>query len=156
MTKLDHGYSIMNYHFDPTMAPPGKTVIIIRFVTPWRLWKDLEGEAYKNEKQQIEKEATAILEKHFPGIIENIEIVDVATPKTGVRHTGVWQGAYEGFLPSSKNLNANLKPTLPGLKCFYMAGQWLFPGGGLPPSGQSGKWVIQMICKKEKLKFMTS
>ena len=155
MTKLDHGYSIMNYHFDPTMAPSGKTVIVLRYVTPWKLWKELEGEAYKNEKHQIEKEAIIILEKHFPGITGNIEIIDVATPKTGVRHTGVWKGAYEGFLPSNRNLNANLNLTLPGLKRFYMAGQWLFPGGGLPPAGQSGKWVIQMICKKEKRKFKT-
>jgi phytoene dehydrogenase-like protein len=155
MTKLNHGYSIMNYHFDNTMAPAGKTVIVMRFVSPWELWKELEGEEYKSEKQVIKKEASLILEKHFPGITENIEIIDVATPKTGVRHTGVWKGAYEGFLPSSRNLNANLKATLPGLKRFFMAGQWLFPGGGLPPAGQSGKWAIQMICKKEKQKFVT-
>ena len=155
MTKLEHGYSIMNYCFDPTMAPEGKTVIVLRFVSPWELWEKLEGTLYSKEKRQIEKEAGLILERHFPGVTENIEVVDVATPKTGARHTGVWKGAYEGFLPSSKNLNANLKPTLPGLKRFYMAGQWLFPGGGLPPSGQSGKWAIQMICKKEKLKFLT-
>jgi phytoene dehydrogenase-like protein len=156
MTRLDHGYSIMNYHFDNTMAPAGKTVITIRFVSPWDLWKGLESEEYKSEKIIIKKDAGRILERHFPGITENIEIVDVATPRTGVRHTGVWKGAYEGFLPSSKNLNSSLKATLPGLKQFYMAGQWLFPGGGLPPSGQSGKWAIQMICKKEKKKFLTS
>jgi phytoene dehydrogenase-like protein len=155
MTKLLHGYSIMNYHFDNTMAPSGKTVIVLRFVSPWKLWKELDGEQYKSEKQQIKKDACLILENHFPGITENIEIVDVATPKTGVRHTGVWKGAYEGFLPSSKNLNANLRATLPGLKRFFMAGQWLFPGGGLPPAGQSGKWAVQMICKEEKQKFVT-
>jgi hypothetical protein len=37
-----------------------------------------------------------------------------------------------------------------------MAGQWLFPGGGLPPAGQSGKWAIQYICKEEKVKFRTN
>jgi phytoene dehydrogenase-like protein len=145
----------MNYHFDPTMAPEGKTVIVIRFVSPWEKWMDLEGDTYKAEKKQIITDASLILEKHFPGITENIEVVDVATPRTGVRHTGVWKGAYEGFLPTSSNLNANLNQTLPGLKRFYMAGQWLFPGGGLPPAGQSGKWAIQMICKQEKQKFMT-
>jgi phytoene dehydrogenase-like protein len=155
MTKLHHGYSIMNYHFDNTMAPAGKTVIVLRFVSPWELWKGLEGEEYKSEKRVIRKEACQILEKHFPGITGNIEIVDSATPRTGVRHTGVWKGAYEGFLPSSKNLNSNLSATLPGLKRFYMAGQWLFPGGGLPPAGQSGKWAVQMICKQEKQKFIT-
>ena len=34
-----------------------------------------------------------------------------------------------------------------------MYGQWLFPGGGLPPSAQSGKWAIQLICKKEQKTF---
>ncbi len=155
MTNLDQGYSIMNYSFDPTMAPAGKTVIVIRFESPWDLWKDLEGEEYSKEKQQIENDARLLLEKHFPGITGNIEVVDVATPLTDVRYTGVWKGSYEGFMPSSKNLMSNLKPTLPGLNGFYMAGQWLAPGGGLPPAAQTGKWAIQLICKKEKLTFKT-
>jgi phytoene dehydrogenase-like protein len=155
-TITEQGYSIMNYCFDSTMAPEGKTVIVIRFESPWELWKDLEGEVYKNEKRQIEKDARVLIENHFPGITDKIEVVDVATPKTDVRYTGVWKGSYEGFLPSSKNLMDNLKPQLPGLKGFYMAGQWLFPGGGLPPAGQSGKWAVQLICKKEKQEFMTS
>jgi hypothetical protein len=37
-----------------------------------------------------------------------------------------------------------------------MVGHWLFPGGGIPPSIQSGKWAIQMICKKEKVKFINN
>jgi hypothetical protein len=59
-------------------------------------------------------------------------------------------------MPSSKNLMDNLNPVLPRLKKFYMAGQWLFPGGGLPPAGQSGKWAIQYICREEKKKFSVS
>ena len=91
----------------------------------------------------------------FPGISEFIEVVDVATPKTDVRYTGVKDGAYEGFLPSKENMMKALDMTLPKLKNFYMAGQWLFPGGGLPPSAQTGKWVVQIICKKEKQTFVT-
>jgi phytoene dehydrogenase-like protein len=155
-TKLEHGYSIMNYHFDPTMAPKGKTVLVLRFESPWDLWKDLDREAYKAEKKKIEKDCMVLLEKRYPGIVSKIEVIDVATPKTDVKYTGVWKGSYEGFLPSSKNLMDNLKPWLPGLKKFYMAGQWLFPGGGLPPSGQSGKWALQYICKEEKIVFKNS
>ncbi len=154
-TKTTHGYSIMNYCYDKTMAPPGKTVIVMRFDTPWDLWKDLSGEEYKLEKEQIERDSRSLLGKHFPGISENIEVVDVATPLTDVKYTGVWKGSYEGFMPSSKNLMNILNPRLPGLKKFYMAGQWLFPGGGLPPAGQSGKWAIQYICKEEKIRFKT-
>jgi len=155
-TKTGNGYSIMNYCFDPTMAPAGKSVIVMRFESPWELWKDIDSGLYKNEKEQIEKDARAILEKRYPGISANIEVCDVATPLTDVNYTGVWKGSYEGFMPSSKNLMNNISAAIPGLKKFYMAGQWLSPGGGLPPAGQTGKWAIQYICKEERMKFKTS
>jgi len=145
----------MNYCFDSTMAPEGKSVIVMRFDSPWELWKDITATEYKIEKEQIEKDAVAILEKRYPEITSSIEISDVATPVTNVKYTGVWKGSYEGFMPSSKNLMDNLNPAVPGLKKFYMAGQWLFPGGGLPPAGQSGKWAIQYICKEEGMHFKT-
>jgi len=125
----------------------------MRYETPWEEWKNLTKEEYAAEKEKIRKDATMYLEKHYPGITPLIEETDVATPLTDVRYTGVWKGAYEGFMPSSKNLMDNLPPRLPGLKKFYMAGQWLFPGGGLPPAGQSGKWAVQYICKEEKKQF---
>jgi phytoene dehydrogenase-like protein len=152
-TELKSGYSLMNYSFDPTMAPKGKTVIILRYESPWEIWENMNDDDYESEKEKIEKEAIEILEKQYPGIKENIEVVDIATPVTGVKYTGVWKGSYEGFMPSSKNITKTLKMYLPGLENFYMAGQWLFPGGGLPPSAQSGKWVFQLICKKDKKIF---
>jgi len=155
-TKTIHGYSIMNYCFDRTMSPEGKSVLVMRFDSPWELWKDIEKSEYEVEKAKIEKDAKAILEKHYPGITADIEICDVATPVTDVNYTGVWKGSYEGFMPTSKNLMDNINPSITGLSKFYMAGQWLFPGGGLPPAGQSGKWAIQYICKEEKLSFKTN
>jgi phytoene dehydrogenase-like protein len=155
-TKTGNGYSIMNYCFDPTMAPAGKSVIVMRFDSPWELWSDIDSDKYKIEKEQIEKDARAILEKRYPGITANIEVCDVATPLTDVNYTGVWKGSYEGFMPTSKNLMNNISAVIPGLKKFYMAGQWLSPGGGLPPAGQTGKWAIRYICKEERMKFKTS
>jgi phytoene dehydrogenase-like protein len=153
-TKLAAGYSIMNYSYDTTMAPEGKTTIVMRFESPWTLWEKLEGDAYKQEKEQIAKDALACLETIYPGISESIEVMDVATPKTDVRFTGVKDGAYEGFMPTKENMMKSLKMTLPKLQNFYMAGQWLFPGGGLPPAAQTGKFSIMLICKKEKQKFV--
>ncbi len=153
-TNLDNGFSVMNYSYDPTMAPEGKTTIVLRFDSPWKLWENLEGEDYKNEKKQIEKDAVECLETIYPGIAEHIEVVDVATPLTNVRYTGVKDGAYEGFMPAKENMMKSLDMQLPKLTNFYMAGQWLFPGGGLPPSAQTGKWVVQLICKKEKQQFI--
>jgi phytoene dehydrogenase-like protein len=128
----------------------------MRFDSQWDLWKDMEPDEYKKEKTKIESDARVLLEKRFPGVSQHIEVCDIATPLTDVKYTGVWKGSYEGFLPTSKNLMNNLEQTIPGLKKFYMAGQWLFPGGGLPPAGQSGKWAIQFICKEEKTRFRVS
>jgi len=153
-SKLEYGYSIMNYSYDNTMAPEGKTSIVMRYESPWNLWENLEGDEYKNEKIKIEKDAIGYLETEYPGISEFIEVIDVATPKTDVRYTGVKDGAYEGFMPSKENMMKALDMQLPKLRNFYMAGQWLFPGGGLPPSAQTGKWTVQLICKKEKQKFI--
>jgi phytoene dehydrogenase-like protein len=153
-TILEYGFNVMNYSHDQTMAPEGKTTIVIRFESPWKLWENLDGDDYKNEKLQIEKDAVSCLEIEFPGISEFIEVLDVATPKTNVRFTGVKDAAYEGFIPSKENMMKSLKMTLPKLQNFYMAGQWLFPGGGLPPSAQTGKWVVQLICRKEKKRFI--
>jgi len=155
-TKLENGYSVMNYSFDSTMAPKGKTTLVLRYDSPWKLWNDMEENEYKAEKLQIQKDATAFLEKEYPGISAFIEVIDVATPKTDVRYTGVKDGAYEGFMPSKENMMKSIKMQLPRLQNFYMAGQWLYPGGGLPPSAQTGKWAVQLICKKEKQQFVSN
>lgn len=149
-TELRYGYTVMNYSFDPTMAPKGKTVIIIRFESPWELWQELSAEAYRAEKKQVELDCRVILEDTLPGITPHIEVADVATPRTGVRYTGVWKGSYEGFMPTSNNVSRSLDMTLPGLRNFFMCGQWLSPGGGLPPSALSGKWVVQLIAKQDR------
>jgi len=45
---------------------------------------------------------------------------------------------------------------LPGLKNFYMAGQWVSPGGGLPSALITGRGVSGLICKKSGKNFVTS
>ena len=107
----------------------------------------------KMKKSRLKRMQELFWKNVIPEFLQSIEVCDVATPLTDVNYTGVWKGSYEGFMPSSKNLMNNLNLAIPGLKNFYMAGQWLFPGGGLPPAGQSGKWAIQYICKEENSKF---
>ena len=78
---------------------------------------------------------------------------DVATPVTFKRYTGNWQGSYEGWLMTADNLSLQMKKNLPGLANFYMVGQWVSPGGGLPSGLITGNHVVQVLCKKDKKKF---
>lgn len=151
---VKEGYSIMNQSkHDPTLAPKGKSSIILRFTSPWEDWSTVSETAYHHEKELILKDAISVLEKHYPGIRSKIEITDVNTPITGNKMTGVWKGSFEGFLPEGNVMTQSLPDRLKGLENFYMVGQWVFPGGGLPPAAQSGKWIIQTICKENKIGF---
>jgi phytoene dehydrogenase-like protein len=149
--KVRYGYSIMNQSMhDSTFAPEGKTSLVLRFDSDWENWENMDMKTYEDLKKDIEKEGLAIVESHYPEIHDNVEVTDVATPLTNVKYTGVWKGAYEGFMPTGNMIKKTMNNTIPGLKSFYMVGQWMFPGGGLPPAAQSGKWAIQEICSLPK------
>jgi len=81
---------------------------------------------------------------------------DVATPVTWVRYTGNWKGSYEGWLIGADAFDMRMSKILPGLGKFYMVGQWVEPGGGLPSSALSGRNVIQILCKRDKKPFITT
>ena len=48
----------------------------------------------------------------------------------------------------------HIRKTLPGLAGFYMAGQWVEPGGGVPMALMSGRQVTQLICADERRPFL--
>jgi phytoene dehydrogenase-like protein len=146
------------YNFDPTLAARGKTVLKVQFNTDYDYWKKLrqEPERYNAEKEHIAEQVVALLERRFPGLAAKVEMHDVATPITWERYTGNWRGSYEGWLPTTKSLMTRMSKTLPGLDNFYMAGQWVEPGGGLPTAAMSGRNVTQIICKRDKKPFVTT
>jgi phytoene dehydrogenase-like protein len=145
-------------NFDPTMAPEGKTVIKIQINSDYDFWEKLfkEPERYKAEKEMVANTVVAVLDKRFPGLAKQVEIRDVATPMTWVRYTGNWKGSYQGWLITPETFGMQMSKTLPGLDNFYMAGQWVNPGGGIPGAVMSGRQTIQIVCDKDKKKFVTS
>lgn len=146
------------YHHDPSLAPPGKTVMTVMLESDYDFWKKLSADrqAYLATKEDALKMIIACLEQRFPGISGQVEMTDVATPTTFERYTGNWKGSFEGWLITPRNANTMIKPmkqTLPGLQDFYMCGQWVEPGGGLPTGILSGRRLIKTICKEDKKKF---
>lgn len=152
-----HLFGFRHFCFDPTVAPPGKSVIIVMFESNYDYWARLRTDKsnYLSEKELITDKVVDQLEKVLPGIREQIEIVDVTTPITYERYTGNWQGSMEGWRPTVMNKGLRISKTLPKLKNFYMVGQWVEPGGGVPPAAMSGRKVIKAICNLDRKKFMT-
>ena len=157
--EAHHRLHVCHFCYDLTMAKPGKSVLTVAFSNcDHKYWKKLyeDRERYKIEKQRLADEVIDRLEKRFPGLKEDVEFVDVATPVTYERYTGNWQGSYMGWATTSETWGKSMSRTLPGLGSFYMAGQWIYNGGGVPGSVMSGRHLIQIICKQDKRRFTTT
>jgi len=143
-------YRIVNY--DPTLAPEGKTLIMCMVKTyNYKYWMDLRNndrEKYIAEKKRISDFYLDELDKELGGIRENLEMVDVSTPATLIRYTHNWKGSVEGWMVTKETGFDSLPKILPGLKDFFMAGQWVEPGGGVPAAFFSGRNLVQVISRK--------
>ncbi len=153
-----NGLMMRLFNYSPGFAPPGKTVVQAVFETEWDFWSELQKDRprYEAEKERVAAEVLARLEVHYPGISSQVEMTDVATPYTTWRYTRNHRGAYMGWLPTPEVINTRVKRTLPGLANFYMAGQWVMPGGSVPACLYSGRHVVQILCHRDGKPFSTS
>ena len=146
---------------DPTLAPPGKTTLEVMLPSSYDYWRALAGDraAYDEKKDQVARTVVDLLDQRFPGLSAQVEMVDVATPLTWERYTGNWKGSFEGWLITPQNAFTMMRPmsqTLPGLQNFYMCGQWVEPGGGLPTGIMSGRRLVRALCKEDGAVFKTT
>jgi phytoene dehydrogenase-like protein len=146
------------YNQDPTLAPEGKTSVTIMLESDYNYWKNLSEDRtlYLKKKEEIVTRVIGLLEQRFPGITEQVEVTDVATPLTFERYTGNWKGSFEGWLITPENAYTMTRPmpqTVAGLKNFYMCGQWVEPGGGLPTAIISAHRLFKAICREDHIRL---
>jgi phytoene desaturase len=147
---------ILNY--SDRFAPAGRTLLQTEIETSFDFWNTLQSQdraAYDREKQRVAREFMSIVERYYPGLSSQVEVVDVATPYTTWRYTRNRNGAWGGWLMTADNIMEQIERRLPGLKNFYMAGQWVM-SGGVTPSLYSGRHAIQLACHDEKKAFTST
>jgi phytoene dehydrogenase-like protein len=151
---------VKHYCFDPSLAPPGKSVIELIVRTNYSYWQRIYGrKLYDTEQRQVTDIIVDHLEKWHPGITQDVEHKDEATPLSYERFTGNWMGATCGWLLSKQAMPMmimGVPKTLPGLDKFYMAGHWVEPGGTVTLAAASGRDVIQLVCHRDGVPFRTS
>jgi phytoene dehydrogenase-like protein len=145
------------FNFDATLAPAGRTAVVCFLATYnheyWISLNERDRTAYEAEKQRVAADVIRIFEERFPAAKGKIEVVDVATPWTVVRYTGNWRGSMEGWLLTPATGIRPLPAVLPGLKSFYMVGQWVSPGGGLPSGLLTARDTSRRICRDNGLRW---
>ena len=156
--KAITGVSLRILNYGPEFAPRGKTVVQVMFETDWDYWNELHNDksSYEAEKRRVADEVLKHLKAYYSGISSQVEMTDVATPYTTWHYTMNHKGAYMGWLPTVEVIMTRMERTLPGLSNFYMAGQWIVAGGGVPPSLYSGRHLVQILCHQDKKPFVTT
>jgi phytoene desaturase len=147
------------FNYSSRFAPPGRSVIQAELETGWDYWHDLRVQdpaRYETEKKVAAARILERLEGCYPGISSQVEVTDVATPYTTWRYTLNDRGSWEGWLMTPQAMRTSLERTLPGLNGFYMAGQWVMPGGGVAPVLYSGQHAVQLLCRDDGRRFVSA
>jgi hypothetical protein len=108
-------------------------------------WWATRGTRYQHERDLAAGHVLACLDRYLPGMQSSVEMTDIATPLTFWRSARSWRGAYEGWMPTPSTFK-HVSKQLAGLERFYMAGQWVEPGGGVPMAIMSGRHVAEILC----------
>ena len=141
--------NIRHYCYDQTMAPKGSSSLIVILETNYEKWArlSLDKERYSIAKQNAAEQVIDRLDQRFPGLAGKVEVIDAATPLTYVQYTGNYKGSPQGWQTTAGHLS-NFPSKLAGLKNFYLAGQWVRRGGGIPGGAASAYNVVKQICKE--------
>jgi phytoene dehydrogenase-like protein len=146
---------------DRSMAPPGKTGLIISMLFDYQIAKRIDEMGWYEEFKSFSEEQ--ILEtldgSIYPGIRDAVLHRFSSTPITIELRTGNTEGAITGWaftnhpLPAESRLPKILKAIQTPLPRIFQAGQWTYSPSGLPVSILTGKLAADKVLKELKKLF---
>lgn len=143
---------------DETLAPAGKTGLIVSVLFDYKLTKIiLEMGWYEEFKSFSESCIIKILEDTiYPGIRDAILHKFSSTPLTIEKYTGNTDGAITGWsftnqpMPAESRLPKIFSASKTPIPEIYQAGQWTYSPSGLPISILTGKLAADRVIKDLK------
>lgn len=123
---------------DPDLAPPGYH-IVHAFTPSWLSdWEKLSPDEYERKKETLAGQVIERLMRLFPRLDQDLDYMEVGTPRTHRRFLGRRDGTYgplpRRVLPGLLTMPFN-RTSVPGLYC---VGDSTFPGQGLNAVAFSG------------------
>ncbi|MCX7775763.1 MAG: NAD(P)/FAD-dependent oxidoreductase [Spirochaetaceae bacterium] len=139
---------------DASLAPPGKTGLIISLLADYELFKKVAADGWYQElKQYLEDAIIEVLSRTLlPSLRDRILFRFSASPLTLARIDGSSEGAIVGWsfehplpVPSSMlQMNKSVQTTIPHV---FKAGQWSFSPAGGPTAIMTGRLAAKMVGK---------
>jgi len=124
--NLDEGYYLaINSNADPSLAPKGKTSIMILTAANYRDFPERGAEEYLRLKEALAEKLIEKAEKLIPDLSKHIVVMDAATPKTYERYTSMPEGAIYSFDQSIRTKRPYFKTPI---RWLYLASASHVPG----------------------------
>ncbi|MHA2473796.1 MAG: phytoene desaturase family protein [Promethearchaeota archaeon] len=147
-------------NIDETCCPEGKSVLTITYPSYYKAWSeflDADGKrlnSYEKEKQKITRYFIELLSKslNISDLADHVEIAELATPLTYIETTSNFGGSHLGWEAKAETFMKDRLMQGTPLKNVRLAGQWVFPGGGITTVTMSGyaaaRSVVRLLEKK--------
>ncbi|AFY72542.1 carotene isomerase [Synechococcus sp. PCC 7502] len=131
---------------DPSLAPVGNH-IVHAFTPSWiDDWQNLSQAKYEQKKEEEAYKLIARLEKIFPTLSQNLDYMEVGTPRTHRRFLGRIDGTY-GAIPKRKLMGLLGMPfNRTAIANLYCVGDSTFPAQGLNAVAFSGFACAHLIA----------
>lgn len=143
---------------DASLAPEGKTGLIVSTLMPYELVKRISDEGdYESFKKFCTETITQTLENSlFPGLLKHISFSLCSTPMTIEKETGNTHGAITGWsftnetIPAESRFKKITNSIHTPIEDILQCGQWTFSPSGLPVSILTGKLAADEVQKTLK------
>jgi len=143
---------------DPSLAPEGKTGLIVSTLIPYQIVRRISDEGdYESFKKFCIDTIIQTLEKSlFSNLLKNISFTLCSTPLTIENETGNTQGAITGWsftnktMPAESHFKKITSSIHTPIKDILQCGQWTFSPSGLPVSILTGKLAADEVRKTLK------
>lgn len=141
---------------DSSLAPAGKTGLVVSVLFDYRLTRQIEEQGWYEEfKSLCEAHILKNLDSTiYPGMAEKILMQFSSSPLTMAKYAGTTDGAIVGWAFTNKPMPAEnrlpkilnaIKTPLPGI---LQAGQWTYSPAGLPISLITGKLAADRVIQE--------
>ena len=143
---------------DSSMAPEGKTGLIVSVLFDYSLTKRIEDMGWYEEFKNFCEMCmlTTLNSTIYPGIMDAVVHRFSSTPLTLAKITGNTQGAITGWsftnhpMPAESRLPKIFSSTQTPVPGIVQAGQWTYSPSGLPISILTGKLAADRVIKELK------
>jgi len=110
-------------------------------------WGGLSDERYRERKEEVAQILIARVEALLPGITDEIEYCEVATPKTLRRYTLNPEGTAYGYAQMPHQTGRKRVKQRSPIPNLFFASAWTEPGHGFTGAILSGWWCAEEILR---------